>query len=85
MCDLCPGGDGSFRRGEAFDFRDKSRGSVYISFRRIRMVNVSILKPLLLFYFKGGRDQQKKKKNPFPTWIGDLMLFFLLLREMIEH
>lgn len=50
-----------FWRGEAFAFRDKSRDPVYINFRRIRMVNISILKPLTLFYFKGGRDQQKTK------------------------
>lgn len=61
--EVCPDGKGSFRRKEAFAFRDKSRGSVYINFRRIRTVNISILKPLTLFYFKGGRDQQEKKKS----------------------
>lgn len=50
-----------FRAERRFDFPDKSRGCVYINFRRLVMVNISISKPSILFYFKGGRDEQEKK------------------------
>lgn len=49
---------------------------------------ISIVNLFISFYFKlGGGESGREagKQNPFPTWIGDLMLFFLLLREMIEH
>lgn len=74
--------DGSLpRRGVRFP-RQNQRPRL-----RELLPNISILNLLILFYFKGGSAGGRKagKQNPFPTWIGDLMLFFLLLREMIEH
>lgn len=37
----------------------------------------------LIFFLRPRTEREKEA--PFPTWMGDLRLFFLLLGEMIEH